>query len=80
MRFAKIAMAVAAVTMATAPVVAAPVNQAASLSVSNVAPVRASSHAGKSKLAGPFLIALIAIVAVGAGIGVAASSGDSASS
>lgn len=79
MRLAKTFMAVAAATLAAAPVVAAPVNPAAKLSIGAPA-VRASTHAGKNKLVGPVLIAIIAVAAVGVGIAVAADSNDDAAS
>ncbi|MBI0474375.1 hypothetical protein D9601_03220 [Sphingomonas sp. MA1305] len=73
-------MAAAAATMAVAPAVAAPVNPAASLSVSKS--VRTgSASAKKNELAGGgVIIAILAAAAVVAGIVVVADSDDSPSS
>ncbi len=80
MRLGKYLMAAAIATMAVAPAVAAPVNSAASLSVSKS--VRAGSTSGKKdKLAGGgVIVALIAAAAVVAGIVVVADSNSNSSS
>ncbi|MGR6328362.1 hypothetical protein ACU5AX_04800 [Sphingomonas sp. XXL09] len=80
MRLGKYLMAAAAATMAVAPAVAAPVNPAASLSVSKS--VRTgSASAKKNELAGGgVIIAILAAAAVVAGIVVVADSNDSPSS
>ena len=72
MRLGKYFMAAAVATMAVAPAMAAPVNPAASLSIS--APARAgTSGSHKDKLAGGgFIVALAAAAAVIAGIVVVA--------
>lgn len=77
MRFGKILLAAAAVSMAATPALAAPANPAASLSVSKS--VRAGSSAnGKSELAGGgVIIAVLAVAAVIAGIVVIADDDDS---
>jgi hypothetical protein len=71
MRFTKVLMAAAAVTMSATPVLAA-ANPASSLSVSAPASARVGAAHGKSKLAGGLLIALLAGAAVVAGIVVVA--------
>ena len=80
MRFGKYFMAAAAATMAVAPAMAAPVNPAASLSVSKS--VRTgSASAKKNELAGGgIIVALIAAAAVVAGIVIVADSDDEADS
>jgi hypothetical protein len=80
MRFGKFIMAASAATMAIAPAMAAPVNPAASLSVSKS--VRAgSASAKKNELAGGgIIVALIAAAAVIAGIVIVADSDDDADS
>ncbi len=80
MRLGNYIMAAAAATMAVAPAMAAPVNPAASLSVSKS--VRAgSTSAKKNELAGGgIIIALIAAAAVVAGIVVVASNDSNADS
>lgn len=77
MRFAKHIMAVAAATMAVAPVMAAPANPASSLSVAKS--VRAGTATAKdSDLAGGgIFVALIAAAAVIVGIIVVAKEDDS---
>ena len=72
MRFGKILLAAAAVSMVATPALAAPANPAASLSVSKS--VRAGSATnGKSKMAqGGIIIAVLAAAAVIAGIVVIA--------
>lgn len=78
----KIFMAAAATMLVAAPVAAAPINPAASLSVSKS--VRSgSSTAGKSELAGRsggFIVAILAVVAVGFGIYAVADNNDNADS
>ena len=80
MRLGKYIMAAAAATMAVAPVMAAPVNPAASLSISKS--VRAGSVSGKkNKLAGGgVIVAILAAAAVVAGIVVVADSNSNSSS
>ena len=80
MRLGKYFMAAAAATMAVAPAVAAPVNPAASLSVSKS--VRAASvSAKKDKLAGGgVIVAILAAAAVVAGIVIVADSDDDSDS
>jgi hypothetical protein len=76
MRLAKYLMAVAAVSMVSAPVFAAPVNPASKLSLGS--PVRASTNAGKKeKLAGGVIVAILAVAAVGAGVAIVASDDNS---
>lgn len=77
---AKYFTALAATALVTAPVVAAPANPATSLSVPKS--VRAGSiSAKKEKLAGGgIIVAILAIVAIGAGVYVAADSDDDADS
>lgn len=72
--------AVAATALVVAPVAAAPANPAASLSVAKS--VRTgSASAKKSELAGGgFIIAILAVVAVGAGIWAVADNDDDADS
>ena len=75
MRLAKMMMAVAACSLATTPVLAAPA--ASKLSVSASKSVRASTSAGKSnEAAGGFLIPLIAVVAIIGGIIIAVDGDD----
>jgi hypothetical protein len=75
MRLGKYLAAVAAVSMAAAPALAAPANPAASLSVSKS--VRAGSPSAKnSKFGGGAIIAVVAIIAIVGGV-IAATSGDS---
>ncbi|QDZ09054.1 hypothetical protein FPZ24_05305 [Sphingomonas panacisoli] len=73
MRLGKLAAAVAAISMTAAPALAAPVNPAASLSVSKS--VRASAPAkGTNKFGGAgAVVAVVAVLAIVGGI-VAASS------
>lgn len=80
MRLGKYIMAAAAATMAVAPAMAAPVNPAASLSVSKS--VRTGSvSAKKDKLAGGgIIVAILAAAAVVAGIVIVADSDDDADS
>jgi hypothetical protein len=80
MRLAKYMMAAAAATLAVAPAVAAPINPAASLSVSKS--VRTgSTSAKKNELAGGgVIIAVIAAAAVIAGIVIVADSDDTPAS
>lgn len=73
MRFAKLAAAAAALSMATAPAVAA-VSQptsAAKLSLSGVKSLRTATGLKKSSKAASALVVVLAVIAVGAGIGVA---------
>lgn len=79
MRFGKVGLAAAvALSMASAPALAAAANPAAALSVSGKT-VRSSASVKKSnELRGGFIIPLIAIVAVVAGIVAATSGGDNA--
>jgi hypothetical protein len=65
MRLAKVLMAAAAMTMTAAPAIAAPRNAASSLSLSKAPQVRTATKAGKSKIAGAGLIAVLAIIPVG---------------
>lgn len=78
----KILTTAAATMLVAAPVAAAPVNHAASLSVSKS--VRSGSLAtGKSEIAGRsggFIVAILAVVAVGLGIYVVADSDNDADS
>ena len=76
MRLGKYLTAAAAATMAVAPVMAAPANPAASLSVSKS--VRAgSASAKKNDLAGGgFIVAIVAAAAVIAGIVIVATNDD----
>ena len=76
MRFTKILLAAAAVTMTASPVLAAAANPAAKLSVSAPASARVGAKAGKSKVAGGLLIALLAAAAVVAGVVIVASDDD----
>jgi len=80
MRFGKILLAAAAVSMVATPALAAPANPAASLSVSKS--VRAGSATNsKNKLAGGgVIIAVLAAAAVIAGIVVIADDNDKADS
>ncbi|MES2096931.1 MAG: hypothetical protein V4459_09230 [Pseudomonadota bacterium] len=75
MRLGKYIAAVAAVSMAAAPALAAPANPAASLSVSKS--VRASAPSAKQNKIGSsgYVIAAIAIAAIAGGI-IAATSGS----
>lgn len=77
MRFGKILLAAAAVSMAATPALAAPANPAASLSVSKS--VRAGSSVdGKNEIAGGgIIIAVLAVAAVVAGIIIIADDNDS---
>jgi len=77
---AKYLAALAATALVAAPVMAAPANPAANLSVSKS--VRAGSvSAKKNELAGGgIIIAILAVVAIGAGIYVIADSDDDADS
>lgn len=77
MKLAKYMAAVAALSLAAAPAVAAPANPAASLSVAKS--VRAGTAAkGKDKLAGGgIVVAVIAAVAVVAGVIIVASDDNS---
>lgn len=76
MRLGKYMAAFAATALAASPVLAAPANPAASLSVSKS--VRAGSVKGKDKaVGGGVFIALLAAAAVAAGIVVVASNDDS---
>lgn len=77
---AKYLAALAATALAAAPVMAAPANPAATLSVSKS--VRAGSvSAKKDKLAGGgIIVAILAVVAIGAGIYVVADNNDNADS
>lgn len=79
MQMSKFLMAVSAISMAAAPALAAPVNPAASLSIGSKS-VRAGSHHGKSQFTSGILIAVLAVVAVGAGIAVVASDDDDSDS
>ncbi|MCP3732893.1 hypothetical protein M9978_20960 [Sphingomonas sp. MG17] len=73
MRFAKMMMAVAACSLATAPALA---NSASKLSISGDS-ARAATVAGESnELRGGFIIPLVAVVAIILGV-LAATSGDS---
>jgi hypothetical protein len=78
--FAKYLAALAATTLVAAPVVAAPANPATSLSVAKS--VRASSASTKkNELAGGgIIVAILAVVAIGAGIYIIADSDDDADS
>lgn len=82
MRLPKYMMAVAAASLAAAPAVAAPANQASKLSVASTShgAVRAPAEKGKSNFRGGVIIAIIAVIAIGIGIAIAADSGTSASS
>lgn len=77
MRLGKYLMAAAAATMAVAPAVAAPVNPAASLSVTKSA--RAGSPTAKNSdlLGGGAFVAIAAAIAVILGIVVVANEDDS---
>ncbi len=79
MRLGKLAAAVAAVSMAAAPALAAPVNPAASLSVSKS--VRASAPAkGTNKFGGTgAVVAVLALLAVIGGVIAASKDGNSKS-
>jgi hypothetical protein len=69
-----------AVLAATTPVVAAPAPTAANLSVSKSVRTGAVSH-GKSEIAGGgIIVAILAVVAIGAGIYILADSDDDADS
>ena len=76
MRFSKYLAAAAAASLAVAPAMAAPASSATSLSVGGKA--RAGSHTGHDNdaLGGGILIALIAAVAVIAGVVAIASNND----
>lgn len=80
MRFKNVLAAVAAVSMAAVPAVAAPTS-ASKLSVSNAVKVPASARTsatrGKAKAAPAIIIGIIAALAVVGGIVVIADEGDS---
>lgn len=70
MRFAKTIVALAACSLATAPVMA---NSAAKLSLSDAASTRAASESGEAnEVAGGFLIPAIAVIAIIGGVIIAA--------
>lgn len=72
MRFTKVLLAAAAVTMTASPVLADMANPAASLSIPAPASARAGAKHGKSEMAGGVLIAVLAAAAVVAGVVVVA--------
>lgn len=77
MKLVKYFAAVAAASMAVAPVVAAPANTAASLSVAKAA--RAGTSAKGEQLTGSgggIIVAIIAVIAVGVGIYLVADEDD----
>ena len=80
MRIANYLAAVAAVCMTVAPAMAAPVNPASGLSVSNVARAGAPASAKQKLSGGGIIIALLAAAAVIAGIVVIADSDDNSDS
>ena len=77
MRLGKYLMAAAAATMAVAPAVAAPVNPAASLSVTKSARAGSATAKNSDLLGGGIFVAVIAAAAVILGIIIVANEDDS---
>jgi hypothetical protein len=80
MRIAKYIMTAAAATLAATPVLAAPANPAASLSVAQSARVGTPSTKADKASGGGIIVAVLAAAAVIAGIIVIADSDDNADS
>jgi hypothetical protein len=73
MRFAKTILALAACSLATAPVMASSASSATKLSLSGAASTRAASESDKAnELGGGFIIPAVAIVAIITGVVIAA--------
>jgi hypothetical protein len=78
--FAKYLAALAATTLVAAPVVAAPATSATSLSVAKAARAGSASTKKNELAGGGFIVAILAVVAIGAGIYIVADSDDDADS